>query len=117
MPKPEDPIVKDSYSTLIQAVQEITRRIVSVAHPQRVVLFGSAVKGNFTPDSDLDFLVIVRPPVHRRKLAQQIYRELHGVGVPVDVVVATTEDVEKYRSRVGTILRPALQEGQVLFEA
>jgi uncharacterized protein len=94
---------------------EVTRRILQTVQPQRVLLFGSSVKGKFTKDSDLDVLVIVRGPVHRRQLAQKINRNLHGVGAPVDIVVATEEDVLLYGEKFGTILRPALLEGQVIY--
>jgi len=98
-------------------VQEVTRRIVATVQPQRILLFGSAVKSQMKTDSDLDFLVIVKGPAHRRKLAQDIYRNLHGVGVPVDIVVVTEEDVKLYGDKIGTILRPALAEGQVTYDA
>jgi putative aminopeptidase FrvX len=68
-------------------------------------------------DSDFDMLVVMREPVHRRKIAQTIYRNLHGTGISVDIVVATEKDLEKYGQRPGTILKSALQEGRVLYEA
>jgi hypothetical protein len=37
---------------------EIVRRIVEVAHPDRIILFGSAAHGTMGPDSDLDLPVI-----------------------------------------------------------
>jgi hypothetical protein len=67
--------------------------------------------------SDLDMLVVMREPVHRRQTAQKIYRNLHGTGIAVDIIVATEEDLEKYGQRSGTILKSALQEGRVLYEA
>ena len=97
--------------------REVVRRILKVIRPQRIVLFGSAARGQMAPDSDLDLLVVVRGPVHRRALAQEVYRNLHGVPVPVDIVVATEQDVERSGGRVGTILRPALREGEVIYEA
>jgi len=100
-----------------QALQEVTRRIVRAAKPSRLLLFGSAVSGRMTEDSDLDILVVVRGPVHRRRMAQEIYRSLRGVGVAVDVVVATEEDLQNYGQRAGTILKPALREGRVIYEA
>ena len=54
--------------------------------------------------------------MHRRSLAQEIYRHLHGIRLPVDVIVVTEQDIEQYGDRVGTILRPALREGQVIYE-
>lgn len=98
-----------------EIAEEVKRRILQIVQPQRVLLFGSSVRGEFNKDSDLDVLVIVRGPVHRRQLAQKIYRSLHGVDAAVDIVVATEEDVAKYGDNPGSILRPALMEGQVLY--
>jgi predicted nucleotidyltransferase len=98
-------------------LDEVTRRIVSSVKPQRVLLFGSAARGRMKKNSDFDMLVVMREPVHRRQIAQKIYRNLHGTGVAVDIVVATEKDLEKYGQRAGTILRSALQEGRVLYEA
>lgn len=100
-----------------KTVEDIARRIVKVASPQRILLFGSGATGRFGPDSDLDFLVIVQGPVHRRRLEQKIYSNLHGVGIPVDVIVATDEDIAKYGDHIGTIYRPALREGLVVYDA
>ena len=52
--------------SLQNTIQEVTRRIVDIARPQRIVLFGSAAQSKMTADSDLDILVIMRGPVHRR---------------------------------------------------
>jgi uncharacterized protein len=97
-----------------ETLRDVTRRIVEIARPQRVVLFGSAARGALGRDSDLDVLVIMRGPVHRRQMAQKIYRGLHGVALPVDVVVVTEEDVQKGGY---SIVRPALEQGQVIYDA
>jgi len=108
----------DTTAILHQDIlDEIIRRVSRVVHPRRIMLFGSAVRGQMGPDSDLDLLVIVRGPVHRRALAQEIYSNLHGIPMPVDVVVVTEEDIERYGDGIGTILRPALREGEVIYEA
>jgi len=39
-------------------MDEIIRRIVEVARPKQVILFGSAARGTTSPHSDLDFLVV-----------------------------------------------------------
>ena len=101
----------------VKKVEEIAQRIANIANPQRILLFGSGATGAFGADSDLDFLVIVQGPVHRRRLEQQIYSNLHGVGISVDVIVATDEDIAKYGDLIGTIYRPALREGLVVYDA
>lgn len=100
---------------LAQSVASAVRQIVEVADPDRVILFGSAARGTAGPDSDIDLLVI-KPGVHRRRLAMEIYRHLRGVERGVDVVVVTPEDVERYRDCPYVVLCPALREGQVVYE-
>ena len=97
------------------ALDALVRRIVEVAQPDRIVLFGSAARGEMGPDSDLDVLVVKAGVKHRRRLAQDIYMNLSGVGVGVDVIVLTPEDIEAQRGRVGSIVGPAMDEGRVIY--
>lgn len=96
---------------------EIVRRVVEVAWPDRIILFGSAARGEMGPDSDVDLLVVKSGVPHRRRLAQQIYLNLFGLAVPVDVIVVTPEDIEALRGKVGTIIGPALSEGKEIYAA
>jgi predicted nucleotidyltransferase len=96
---------------------EIVRRIVRVAAPERIVLFGSAARSEAGPNSDLDLLVIKSGQYHRGRLTDAIYRSLIGVGQAVDVVVVTPEDVERYRESLGLVIAPALREGRVVYAA
>ena len=98
-------------------LEEMIRRIVEVAHPKRLILFGSAARGELGPHSDVDLLVVVEQPIHRRRLAQAIYRNLVGVGFAADIVVVTTQDVERYKEHPHTVIRPALEEGKVIYAA
>ena len=42
-------------------LDEIVRRIVEVAEPEEIILFGSAARGTMGPNSDLDLLVAWEP--------------------------------------------------------
>jgi len=99
-----------------QALAEVVRRIVEVAEPDRIILFGSAARGEMGPHSDLDLLVIKAGPIHRGRLTERIYMRLLGVGQAVDVVVVTPEDVERYRDAHCLVIEPALREGKVIYE-
>ena len=87
----------------------------SVKNPLRIVLFGSAARGEMGPNSDMDILVVVPAGAHRRKTAQQIYRNTVDIGFAIDVVVVTTEDVKQYRNHPGMIIGSALAEGRDLY--
>lgn len=99
-----------------EILQEIVRRIVAAVHPHKIILFGSAARGEMGPDSDLDLLVI-KSCRHRRHTARRIRRRLIGLGIPKDIIVATPQDIERYKDTIGLIYRPALREGKVLYAA
>ena len=98
-------------------LEEVIRRIVEVTQPDRIVLFGSAVRGRHDSFHDLDILVIKSDVPHRRQLAQQIHLNLFGIGLPVDIIVVTPEDIQAFRDREGTVIKPAIQEGIEIYAA
>jgi predicted nucleotidyltransferase len=97
-------------------LREIVRRIVEAVHPEKIILFGSAARGEMGPDSDLDLLV-VKSNVHRRATIQTIEEHLMGLVVPTDIIVATPEDLERHKDTIGLIYRPALRGGRVVYAA
>lgn len=109
--------MSDDTVTQHPYLEAVVRRIVEVAKPDRIILFGSAARGEGNPDSDLDLLVVKSGVPHRRRLAQQVYRALFGIPVPVDILVVTPEDIEAFRGKVGTVIGPALEEGREVYAA
>ena len=99
-----------------EILQEIVRRIVAAVQPEKIILFGSVAREEMGPDSDLDFLVI-KSCKNRRETVRKIRRRLIGIGIPKDIIVATPEDIERYKDTIGLIFRPALNEGKVLYAA
>ena len=107
-----------SQKTLVEeTLQEIIRRVVEVAHPERIILFGSAARGEMDSNSDVDLLVIRSGEFDYRSIVGNIYMNLHGVGQAVDVIVATPEQVEQYRDTHCLIIAPALREGREVYRA
>jgi len=98
-----------------QTLQEIIRRIVQVAQPERIILFGSAARGEMGPHSDVDLLVIKRGEFNRGRLVGDIYVNLHGVGQAVDVILVTPEQVERYRNTHCLVIAPAVREGKEVY--
>ena len=101
---------------LTDQIPEITRRIVLTSHPEKIILFGSYARGNFGADSDLDLLVIVPGVTHLRKESLRVRRALRGLFAPVDIVVATPEQIDRLGNTNGLIYQSALKEGKVLYE-
>lgn len=97
-------------------LESIVQRILTVNRPKKIILFGSAARGDTGPDSDIDILVVTAFS-HRRNAARRIRRALFGIGVPIDITVATPRDIELYGDSIGLIYRPALRKGIVLYAA
>jgi predicted nucleotidyltransferase len=98
-----------------EKLQEIIRRIVRVAQPEKIVLFGSAARGEMGPNSDVDLLVIKRGEYHQGHLTGEIYMNLHGVGQAVDVILVTPEQVERYRDTHCLVIAPAMRQGREVY--
>lgn len=97
-------------------LDEIVRRVVEVARPEKVLVFGSAARGETGPESDVDLLVVKRG-ADPLEIARRIYRNLFGVGAAVDVVVVSPEDLQRYRESPGLVIKVALAEGKVVYDA
>ena len=99
-----------------QAVLDrVIRRVVQVAKPDKIILFGSAAQALMGPHSDIDLLV-VRGGVDAIDLMGDIHLNLRGVGAAVDAIVASPDDLERYRASHGMVIREALREGRVVYE-
>lgn len=98
-------------------LRELVRRIIETVQPRRIILFGSAARGQMGPHSDLDLLVIMPDGVHRRQTTQTLYRELRGLGVAKDIVVVTESDVAQYAENPSLVLYPAIREGREVYRA
>ena len=99
-----------------KTLDDIIRRIVEVAHPEKIILFGSAARGEMGPNSDVD-LLIIKQGADALDLMGQIYSNLHGAGSAVDAVVVTPEDVERFKDSHALVIKPALREGRVVYAA
>jgi uncharacterized protein len=102
--------------TTADLIQTMTDRIVQDFNPLRIILFGSHARGDAGPESDVDLLVVFPQVANKRLAAVAIRRILADLPVCKDVVVTTPEEITRRGDLIGTVLRPALREGRVLYE-
>lgn len=96
-------------------LNEIVRRVLGVAQPERIILFGSAAAGQMNRDSDIDLLVLEPAPQNTRGESVRIGDALRGLGFPFDVIVMATERFEETKGLVGGIAYPANKTGKVIY--
>ena len=92
----------------------MTERIVRDFDPLQIILFGSQARGNADRNSDIDLLVVFSELRDKRKTALDILRALSDLPVAKDILVSTPEELELHRTRIGSVLRYAQQEGKIL---
>ncbi len=97
----------------------ITDMVARIAHdfqPLRIILFGSHARGDATPDSDIDLLIVLPQVTNKRQAAIEIRRALRDFPASKDIIVTTPDEIARRGDLVGPVLRPALREGKVLYE-
>ena len=103
-------LTSSDFSSLVE-------QVVSLARPLRIILFGSAARGDAGPESDVDLLVVMPDGTHRRHAAQRLYAGIRHVGIPFDLLVATPSDQQKHQWNIGLIYSAILQEGIEVYAA
>ena len=99
-----------------ELLSTMTERIVRDFHPVQIILFGSHARREAHPQSDVDLLVVFSELVDKRKTAVDIRRALADLPVAKDILVTTPEELARHRNLVGTALRVAQREGEILYE-
>jgi len=101
--------------TINKHIQQMVELIVAQFQPEKIILFGSHARGDGTADSDVDLLIVM--PVEGSKRAKQleIRAAVHDIRVPKDILISRPEEFQWRKDIIGTIERPAVREGRVLY--
>ncbi|MGK5093439.1 nucleotidyltransferase domain-containing protein [Deltaproteobacteria bacterium TL4] len=99
-----------------QVLEKIIKRLIEEFDPEQIFLFGSHAWGSPHQDSDLDILVIVKnsefSPTKRASLA---YRHLRDIPYPLDILVKTRKEVNKFASVPVSLEHQILQKGKLIY--
>lgn len=98
-------------------IKQAVARLVSVASPSKVILFGSHARGDATDDSDLDLLVVERQIENVGEEMMRLHKALWPLNIPVDILVCSEADFEKKRAWQSSAIYWAAKEGKVLYAA
>lgn len=77
-------------------------------------IFGSRARGDFKPDSDWDFLVVIDKEINRDTkwdIILKIKRKLAKLKIPNDIIINTKRQIQERKNNVGYITYYALKEG------
>lgn len=100
-----------------QFIDSFVKGIVETAKPRKVILFGSASRGDMRPDSDYDFLVVVPDGARTGELERSLFGRWWGLPVAKDFVVITESQLAQHGANPYYVYKSALDEGTVLYAA
>jgi len=101
-----------------ESIQEAIGVLLDYApEGSKVILFGSYARDAAEPSSDIDFLVVEPNLDDRIREAARLRIAVHSVlrrfMIPVDILVLSTAEFERWRHAPNTIYHHAAKEGRV----
>lgn len=105
--------VKKTYQSELQKIVETLK----LGRPEKIILFGSAAKGDFKEGSDIDLLIIKNSSLDKIRRAVEIEKSLSDRRLPIDILVYTPSEIEESLKIRGSFAENILKNGKVLYEA
>jgi predicted nucleotidyltransferase len=100
---------------LNREIESVIEQIVEKYNPEKIILFGSAVRGELSADSDVDILIIKKDtPLYGADRIRQLSRLIER-NIPIDFLVYRPEEFEKRIDMGDPFLKAIVREGKVLY--
>ena len=104
------------FPAVAETLPNAVEKIVNELDPEKIVLFGSYARGNPTPDSDVDLLVILDTEKPRKERVVEVSLLLYPRLFPVDILVKTPQEIEDELKKGNFFIQEILEKGKVLYE-
>ncbi len=110
---------RSDWTVTPEKIDLAVKRLVEVAKPSRIILFGSAARGDLHEHSDVDLMVVLpeSPEPSHGAAVTRMYSALAGIRMSKDLIVVTEDRLAELGDRPSLVYREALREGRVLYEA
>lgn len=106
-----------AWAVTAEKIEQAIERIVQVANPRRIIVFGSAARGETHDDSDLDVLVVLpRRPEDPRRESARIRRAMGKILMPMDILVVSESDLREWADNPSLIYQEILRTGKVVYD-
>jgi predicted nucleotidyltransferase len=98
-------------------IQRLLKKTFGDLDYEKIILFGSRAKGEFSEESDYDILIIVQKSLaieEKMRLLARLRKELAKKGIDADIIIKSSDEVEYYKDKIGSVVKTALKEGVAL---
>lgn len=109
---------QQKYGELIapETIDGVAKAIADNFHPEKIILFGSYASGTPTPDSDLDFLVVMDSDQPKNKRSSSLQLMFQPYPCAMDILVYTPDEINKWNGVINHIVTIAHKTGRVLYD-
>ncbi len=101
---------------LPRRVQEVIQKIIEGYNPERIIIFGSYARGDWTEDSDLDVLVVKETEERPFDRIGSVSSMCWPRKLPMDIVVKTPDEIADELDRHELFTREIMREGAVVHD-
>lgn len=109
-----------SSTEIKQRIDSMVERLVNVADPEKIILFGSQAKGTARPDSDVDLLVIEKEPFSKERSrwreSTRLLMALRQFDISTDILLYSRDEFNAWKNSINHVIGRASREGKVLYE-
>jgi predicted nucleotidyltransferase len=106
---------KPALTDFQKEIESIAAQIIEKYSPEKIILFGSAARGDFSVDSDADFLIIKKEtPLYGADRIMELSRVIDR-NIALDLFVYRPSEFEERLKMGDPFLKAVLKEGKVLY--
>ena len=102
----------------IPYIDQIVDIIVTLAEPEKIILFGSYARGDATEKSDIDLLILKKNLESEREMSNLIELGFyeHRIGISTDTIAMDYERYYGLTDVIGYIYKTIEREGKIIYE-
>jgi predicted nucleotidyltransferase len=81
---------------------------------KEIILFGSRARGDYSEKSDYDILIVMKNILtirEKMELSSLLRKKLAKEEIDADIVIKSKEELNYYRTKIGSVVREVLKEG------
>jgi predicted nucleotidyltransferase len=106
-----------AVETMNDQAHKSIKEVLNQLDYDRIILFGSRARDDFSERSDYDILVVLHKSItieEKMKILANLRNQLAHKGIDADIILKSTEEVEYYKDKIGSVVKTALNEGVVI---
>ena len=95
-------------------VGNLLKEMLQGINYKEIILFGSRARGDYSEKSDYDILIVMKNILtirEKMELSSLLRKKLAKEEIDADIIVKSKEELNYYRTKIGSVVREVLKEG------